>query len=172
MFKLPEWWPTFGRDDTDREAPTFGSEPEPREVYVSKPAPRERWLRDDPDDSSPSIYAPSGGSAAAAPLIVNGRKIKQSFSLDLSVARTNERFALDGNVFIFNDSAAGTDRIKVRLARNDGDQSCPVLTLRPGQEVGGEEFKVLLITNIAHAAGTVAEIWIAEEPGGLPFIYR
>lgn len=173
MFK----WPSitqYARDLAERIAPTgwIGADPPHRQARP-EPLPEERWLRDEETRSNYAVNprAAAGGGAAEAPVArVNGKKIKQVITLDLSTARTDSRIVLDGNILVYNDSTAGTDRIKVRLAQFDGDQAAPQITLRPGEFIGGEPYRLLLLTNTAQA-GSTAELWLCEDEGQ-PFTYR
>lgn len=173
--KWPDWLPRFFRDDAERVAPTrYLDSSAPTPAIGPKRVRAERWLRDPGDDAERFVrgrgrgsYSPSDPPAVA----VNGRKIKQVIPVSLATARDDQEYAVSGNIVIYNDSTNGTDRIQVRLARSTGEQA-PQLTLRPGQEVGGEYFRTLLISNSV-IAGATAELWVCEDnPPADPFTYQ
>lgn len=175
---LPRWIRGSAAEDLERVAPArYLDSSAPPPTILRKQVRPERYLREAREAARlvRSMRGPSaGGSSPAAETGVssNGRKIKNVVTLDLGTARTNEQLKIDGNIVIYNDSSAGTDRIKLRLAKSDGDQSAPQVTLRPGQEIGGETFRVLLITNVVQA-GSTAELWICEDaPPADPLTYQ
>lgn len=116
-------------------------------------------------------FTGASNGAKVGGLTLNGRKIKDVRTIDLSTARTDVPIAMRGSVIIYADSTLGTDRLNIRFATSDGDVSGPSVPFRPGQYVGGENYSSVLITNAA-IAGSTATLIFAEDTPEDPFTYR
>lgn len=114
----------------------------------------------------------SNGSANTAPgAYLNGRKIKDVQTIKLDTLTTDFPVRTSGSVIVYADSTLGTDRVSIRFATSDGDQSGPLIPFRPGQFIGGERYSQALISWAAQA-GSVATLVFVEDRPGDEFTYR
>lgn len=115
--------------------------------------------------------ASNGGQFGAPGTYLDGRKIKQRIDLKLDTLTTDLSINMAGSVVVYADSTLGTDRLNVRFATSDGDQSAPLVPFRPGQFIGGERYSKLLVSWAAQA-GSTATLLIVEDKPGDEFTYR
>lgn len=155
--------PIVGRKQVKLPAArVFNATNQPRPYLI----PTNRIAAQTASASNGSTYNSLTGAA-----YLEGRKIKEVITLDLSTVRTDFAINTAGSVVIYQDSTNGTDRIRLRFGTSDGDVSGPLLPVRPGQYVGGERFSTMFVTNAA-IAGATATLVLAQDKPDDPFVVR
>jgi hypothetical protein len=94
--------------------------------------------------------------------------LKLAVSIDLSanpggIVGGYQKLSVQGNVVLYADSTNGTDRMQLKYALTDGDQTAPARSMVPGRVRREARFNFIYVTWTA-TAGATATLEVYDDP--------
>lgn len=119
---------------------------------------------------------PNGGAQAVRVVELPTKRepvLKVATTIDLSAAPSVIKIAASGNTVLYADSTNGTDRLQIRYAKTDGDQSSqPYRSMVPGRLRREATFNFLYITWPGAVAGATATVEVYDDPDAVLEIFN